>query len=395
MTGAVRQAPLIAHVLHRFGTGGLENGLVNIINRTPPERYRHALVCLTDAGPFLARIRAPDLQVVELHSRPGHDFALYGRLWSVLRTLRPSIVHTRNLGTLEGQIPAALLPGVRRVHGEHGRDVFDIAGTNRKYNLLRRGIRPLVQRYVAVSRDLAHWLEATVGVRPGRIRQIYNGVDLGRFSPRSGPRPDLAPPGFLPADALVVGTVGRLAEVKGQATLVAACANLLGKGSDTASRLRLVIVGDGALRGELERQAVIRGISDRVWFAGDRKDVPDLMRLFDLFVLPSLGEGISNTVLEAMASGLAVVATRVGGNPELVEERHTGALVPVADPEALADVMLEFLTDDDLRARCGAAAREFVARRFSWERCVEEYLGLYDELLGHAAERALLGVGKP
>jgi len=78
-----------------------------------------------------------------------------------------------------------------------------------------------------------------------------------------------------------------------------------------------------------------------------------------------------------------------------VEERHTGALVPVADPEALADVMLEFLTDDDLRARCGAAAREFVARRFSWERCVEEYLGLYDELLGHAAERALLGVGKP
>ncbi|MFZ0788991.1 MAG: TIGR03088 family PEP-CTERM/XrtA system glycosyltransferase [Chromatiaceae bacterium] len=395
MTGAVRQAPLIAHVLYRFGTGGLENGLVNIINRTPPERYRHALVCLTDAEPFLARIRVPDLQVVELNRRPGHDFALYGRLWSALRALRPSIVHTRNLGTLEGQIPAALLPGVCRVHGEHGRDVFDIAGTNRKYNLLRRGIRPLVQRYVAVSRDLAHWLEATVGVQPGRIRQIYNGVDLARFAPRSGPRPDLAPLGFLPADALVVGTVGRLAEVKDQATLIAACANLLGKGADAASRLRLVIVGDGALRGQLERQAAIQGIGDRVWFAGDRKDVPDLMRLFDLFVLPSLGEGISNTVLEAMASGLAVVATRVGGNPELVEERRTGALVPVADPETLAEVMLEFLTDDDLRARCGAAARESVGRRFSWERCVEQYLGLYDELLGRAAEPALLGVGKP
>ncbi len=386
---------MIAHVLHHFGTGGLENGLVNIINRIPAERYRHALVCLTDAGPFLARIESRDLQVIELHRRPGHDFALYGRLWSALRTLRPGIVHTRNLGALEGQIPAALLPGVRRVHGEHGRDVFDIAGANRKYNLLRRTIRPLVQRYVAVSQDLARWLEATVGVRPGRIRQIYNGVDIDRFSPRVGPRPDLAPPGFLPADALVIGTVGRLAEVKDQATLVEGCAELLGKWPDAASRLRLVIVGDGALRADLERQATALGIGNRIWFAGDRADVPDLMRLFDLFVLPSLGEGISNTVLEAMASGLPVVATRVGGNPELVEEGRTGALVPVRDPDALADSMLAFLADDALRALCGVAARESVSRRFSWERCVEQYLCLYDELLGSTGEPAFLGIGKP
>jgi sugar transferase (PEP-CTERM/EpsH1 system associated) len=253
----------------------------------------------------------------------------------------------------------------------------------------------LVQRYVAVSRDLAHWLEATVGVRHGRIHQIYNGVDLDRFVPRVGPRPELAPPGFLPTNALVVGTVGRLAEVKDQTTLIAAYAELLARRSDLASRVRLVIVGGGALRGELERQAAALGIDDRVWFAGDRDDVPDLMRLFDLFVLPSLGEGISNTVLEAMASGLAVIATRVGGNPELVEEGRTGALVPVGQVDALADAMLHFLTDDPLRERCGAGARESVSRRFSWERCLDQYLGLYDELLGRTAAPELLDVGRP
>ncbi len=395
MTPGARPAPLIAHVIHRFGTGGMENGLVNIINRTPSDRYRHALVCLTDADPFLKRIERPGLLVVTLGRRPGHDFALYGRLWSVLRRLSPSIVHTRNLAALEGQIPAALLPGVRRVHGEHGRDVFDIAGTNRKYNLLRRAVRPLVHRYVAVSRDLAGWLETTVGVPPQRIRQIYNGVSLDRFRPQSGPRAPLTPHGFLPEDALAVGTVGRLAAVKDQRTLVAAFARVVAARPGLIPRLRLILVGDGALRGDLERQASSLGVGQLCWFAGGRDDVADLMRLLDLFVLPSLGEGISNTLLEAMATGLPAIATRVGGNPELVADGRTGALVPAGRPEELAQAMLRFLDDADLRARCGAAARAEVERRFDWDRCVGQYLALYDELLGRAAEPAMLGVGGP
>jgi sugar transferase (PEP-CTERM/EpsH1 system associated) len=392
MSAGAGQAPLIAHVVHRFATGGMENGLVNIINRTPRERYRHALVCLTEAGPFAARIERPDLPILELKRRPGHDFALYGRLWSALRSLGPDLVHTRNLSALEGQIPAALLPGVRRVHGEHGRDVFDIAGTNRKYNLLRRGIRPLVHRYVAVSRDLEGWLESTVGVAPGRIRQIYNGVATDRFHPRHGPRPDLTPPGFLPEAALVIGTVGRLAEVKDQRTLLAAFAELIGGRPGLAAYLRLAVVGDGELRQALEGQARALGIAPLVWFAGDRDDVPELLRLFDLFVLPSLGEGISNTLLEAMATGLPAIATRVGGNPELVEDGKSGALVPVGSPRALAGAMLSFVEDAPLRSRAGAAGLDLVSRRFGWERCVEQYLSLYDELLGRAARPAVLGI---
>ena len=175
MTGLDQQIPLIVHVLYALGTGGLENGLVNIINRTPPNRYRHALVCWTGAGAFASRIVREDVPIIALGCRPGHDFSLYARLWSTLRSLHPAIVHTRNLAALEAQIPALFLRDVGRVHGEHGRDIFDIDGSNRKYNALRRIIRPIVHRYIAVSQDLAGWLEGVVGVRPTRIAQIYNG----------------------------------------------------------------------------------------------------------------------------------------------------------------------------------------------------------------------------
>jgi len=180
MRRAAKHPPLVVHIIHSLGTGGLENGLVNIINRTPPERYRHAIVCLTESGEFAGRITAPGVEVIALHKRPGHDLGLYWRVWKTLRRLRPAIVHTRNLSTLEMQFVAALLPGVKRVHGEHGRDVFDLDGTNRKYNLLRKAARFVVQRYIAVSKDLERWLIDTVGVPAARVRQIYNGVDQAR-----------------------------------------------------------------------------------------------------------------------------------------------------------------------------------------------------------------------
>jgi sugar transferase (PEP-CTERM/EpsH1 system associated) len=379
-------SPRIVHVVYGFGTGGLENGLVNMINRTPPDRYRHAIVCLTDAGLFASRVVRHDVPIVALRCPAGHSFSVYVRLWSALRALRPAIVHTRNLATLEAQIPAFFLPGVKRVHGEHGRDVFDLEGKNRKYNMLRRLIRPLVQRYIPVSKDLADWLESRIRVPPARIRQIYNGVDAEQFSPTVAARTDLGPPGLLSDGALVIGTVGRLVAVKDQRTLLLAFADLVGRSQDLASRLRLVVVGEGDLRHALEQQAAACGVSHAVWFTGDRSDVADLMRLFDLFVLPSLGEGVSNTILEAMATGLPVIATRVGGNPELVTPGRTGALVPAGDAGALASAMQGFVTDEARRRRCGVAARAEVMQRFDWGSCVDAYLSVYDEVLGHRVD---------
>ncbi len=374
-------APLVVHVVHNFGTGGLENGMVNIINRMPPERYRHLILCLTQASEFAGRITAPGVDIRELGKRDGHSFSLYFKLWRVLRELRPSIVHTRNLATLEAQLPAFFAGGAKRVHGEHGRDLFDLHGTNRKYNLLRRAIRPLVHRYVAVSRDLEEWLRETVGANPRRIRQIYNGVDRRLFSPRAQIRPALAPPGFLPDDALVFGTVGRLAGVKDQATLVRAFAHMIESVPDARRQARLVIAGDGPDRDEIHELVDQKGISALTWLAGDRSDIPAIMRLLDVFVLPSLGEGVSNTILEAMASGLPVVATRVGGNPELVTAGENGQLVPPADPLAMATAMAAYLSDPMLAERQGRAGRQRVEQTFNWDRCVQSYLAVYDELL--------------
>lgn len=375
-------APLIAHVVYHFGTGGMENGLVNIINRMSPGRYRHAIVCLTDAGPFVEQITASDVEIVELKRPPGHSFTTYLALWKALIRLSPDIIHTRNLAALEGQIPALFVPGARRVHGEHGRDLFDLDGSNKRYNLLRRAIRPLVQRYIAVSRDLARWLEGTVRVSPKRVRQIYNGVDLERFAPRTGGRPGVTPEGFLPRDALVIGSVGRLVGVKDQATLVRAFARLIGGDADLRSRLRLIIVGEGDMRAGLERLIVERGLGDLVWLPGGCSDVPEMLRLFDLFVLPSLGEGISNTILEAQACALPVVATAVGGNVELVEDGHNGALFPVGDDARLAEILAAYVRAPECLVQQGRAASERVATRFRWERCVAEYQAVYDELLG-------------
>jgi glycosyltransferase involved in cell wall biosynthesis len=173
-----------------------------------------------------------------------------------------------------------------------------------------------------------------------------------------------------------------LAEVKDQPTLVRAFAQVLQARPEWRQRLRLVIVGDGPLRDRVDACIRAEGIESLVWLPGDREDVPDLLRMLDLFVLPSLGEGISNTILEAMATGLPVIATRVGGNPELVDDRVTGTLVPPADPSALSAAIERYAENEALMHRDGAAACAKIAKRFNWDRCVEEYLGVYDELLG-------------
>ena len=386
--------PLIVHIIYALGTGGLENGLVNIINRCPPERYRHTIICLTRSEEFAARITAPDVGIIELHKRPGHDWGMYWRLWRTLRRLRPAIVHTRNLAALETQVLGLLLPGCKRVHGEHGRDISDLDGSNPKYRLLRKVLQPLIHRFVTVSRDLADWLQNAVGIPPGKVVQIYNGVDHERFAspvfagvdagePPAQPELRGMPEGFSgTASHRVIGTVGRLAAVKDQRTLLRAIAQLLDHRPEQRSVLRCILVGDGPERTELQQLVAQLQLGECVWMAGDRDDIPALLGHMDVFVLPSLGEGISNTVLEAMATGLPVVATRVGGNPELVEDGVTGVLVSVGDVQALSAVLLELLENPARCREMGHAGRQRILRDFDWERTVAAYLQVYDDLLG-------------
>lgn len=373
-------SPLIAHIIFRLDVGGLENGVVNLINAMPPNEYRHAVICLTSATEFKSRITRSDVEVISLNKGEGKDIGMYLRLWSVLRRIRPCIVHTRNLGTLDCVFTAVLAGVAYRVHGEHGREISDPRGENRKNIRIRKICQRFVHRFVPMSADLEQWLVETIGISHSRIRQIYSGVDVTKFKQSTTGRTPLPVPDFADGDHFVIGSVGRLDPIKGYSHLVRAFIKLLHSEPDAARRFRLVIIGEGPCRDEIETLLDENQARSFAWLPGARDDVCDLTGGFDVFVLPSLGEGISNTILEAMATGLPVIASDVGGNPELIVNGMTGVLVPSEDPEALSAAISSYADNQALRRQHGNAGRERVEQRFSLTNMVKSYTDLYDDL---------------
>jgi sugar transferase (PEP-CTERM/EpsH1 system associated) len=323
---------------------------------------------------------------------PGHLLRLFPALHARFRDDGPLIVHTRNLAALEAAAPAWSAGVPVRIHGEHGRDARDPDGQRRRYRVVRRAYSPFVSRYVAVSRDLERYLVERVGVAASRVVHLTNGVDTDRFRVR---RFDDRLPAGCPFDRSrhwLVGTVGRMDPVKDQVTLARAFVRALQEAPAAAERMRLVLAGDGPLRPEVERVIDAARVRGLVWFAGERADVPEVLRQLDCFVLPSLGEGISNTILEAMASGVPVVATRVGGNGELVSDGYTGILVEPANPAALARAILAYFEDPVLARRHGAAGRQRAVACFSLQGMIDRYHELYARALhacGHAVRHRL------
>jgi sugar transferase (PEP-CTERM/EpsH1 system associated) len=372
--------PLILHVIYRLDFGGLENGLVNLINNLPQDLAQHAILTLAGYSRFAERIRRPGVELLNLDKRPGKDPAIYARCWRALRRLRPSIVHTRNLGTVDLQWVACAAGVPIRVHGEHGWDADDARGTSPRHLWIRRWCRPAIHRHIAVSEDLASWLRTSIHVRPERIETIINGVDTRRFQP-AGDQPADLPwyDGALSKRPLIFGTVGRLDPVKNHAGLLRAFAALVVSRPGIAANL--VIVGDGPELDRLRRLVCELRLADMVWLAGARDDIPALLRAFDVFVLPSINEGISNTLLEAMASGRPVIAARVGGNAELVTSGSDGQLYDSARETELVAAMQTYLDDSAQRLRHGRAARLKVETRFSLSSMVDGYSRMYGALL--------------
>ena len=369
---------LIAHVVYRFDIGGLENGVVNLINRLPESSWRHAVLALTEVSPVLTqRVQRQDVRYLSLHKSSGHLWKLYPRIVRLFRELQPAVVHTRNLAALEAVVPAWAAGVGARIHGEHGRNAIDPDGGRSRYQWVRRAYSPFVSRYVAVSQDLERYLHERVGISADRIVQLYNGVDSDRFHPVVDVRTAIDGCPFRSSGHWLVGTVGRMDHVKDQSTLARAFVAALQMSPSARERMRLVIVGEGALRAEAERILNDGGAGELAWFAGQRTDIPEIMRGLDCFVLPSRGEGISNTILEAMACALPVVATRVGGNAELVGDGLTGRLVPAADPAALAQAIVNYFEDPALAHQHGRAGRNRVEENFSLDRMVDSYHELY------------------
>lgn len=402
----MNKPPLVVHLVYCFNFGGLETLVAECVNRMPADRYRHAIVCLTDANPDFAKaITRPGVDIIALHKPPGLGLATHLTFWKLMRRLKPAILHTYNLAAAEYAATATLAGVPVRIHAEHGREASDPDGKNRKHNLLRRLLLPFIDCYVPVSADLQRWLKEKVGIPDAKNLLIHNGVDTAKFQPALQPgvdtgkfrqaiQPGLDSAEFQPSlqfaavpsgwpfspEHIVIGTVGRIQDVKNHRSLVEAFVQLQALLPQQKPRLRLAIVGDGPLLPALREQVKAAGIANDVWLPGARTDIAQLMQAYLVFALPSIAEGTPVTILEAMASGLPVVATRVGGIPEVVAEGVTGKLVAPADTGALAAALADYCRQPELAAAHGAAGRERVERRNSIAAMVAAYAQLYEAL---------------
>jgi len=356
---------LIAHLIYSLDTGGLERVMLNCIRQLPATQCRHVVISLTGATEFAKQLPS-DVAVYCLHKKPGKDLGIHLKLWRLLRDIKPDILHSYNLATLEYH-PIAWLAGVTgHLHAEHGRDISDPNGENKKYQWLRRLVSPFLHTYVVVSADLHRWMDQVVRIPARKNQLIYNGVNTEKFCPSP-----------VKASPFTFIHVARLSAVKDQRSLLEAMAIVL---AQCEQPCQLWLVGDGPERERLQQQYQSLGFTEQqVKLLGERHDIAELMAQSQVFVLSSVAEGIPMTVLEAMAGGLPVIATAVGGLPELLAAER-GSLVPVADPTALANMMLAYLHDPQ-RVQCESIkCRETVCRQFSEQAMVSQYLALYQQI---------------
>jgi sugar transferase (PEP-CTERM/EpsH1 system associated) len=363
----------VMHLILRLSVGGLEGGVLKLVNGFDRTRFSASICHSWQADSVLEHLSA-DVPLFEIDKRRyGNDPLFLFRLASLLRRERPHILHTHNWGTLAEGFAAARLAGVPVVvHGEHGT-------MHTKWYGVQRAIWSRLDGVLSVSRRLSETMSAQVGFPLDRIQTIHNGVDSVRFSPalRASARELF---GVAPSD-FVVGHVGRLEAVKDQAGLVAALGLLRQRGRP----FRALIAGGGSLRGALESQSRSLGLEDQLTFLGARLDVQNVMAAFDTFVLSSTSEGLSNTILEAMASGVPVVATDVGGARELVVPGETGLIVPPADPARLADAIDELGSDLERRARMSRNARDRATTTFGLDTMIRNYEAFYEKLVARSS----------
>jgi sugar transferase (PEP-CTERM/EpsH1 system associated) len=347
----------------------MEHGVLKLVNGLDPRGVSSAICSTAPADPAMVRLVGADVRLFQLDRRPGNDPALVWRLYRLFRRERPHIVHTHAWGTLlEGWAAARLARVPVLVHGEHG----TLQLRQRQVWAQRWGWRQ-ADRLLSVSSRLAERMAREIGFPQDRITVIRNGVDVARFSPVE-PGPRLAARRSLGlGDGVLVGTVGRLVDVKNQEGLLVAIAELRRAGLDVSG----AIVGDGPLRGHLEERIAALGLVGSVRLLGHRQDIETVYAAFDVFCLPSKSEGMSNTILEAMASGLPVVATRVGGADELVLHDQTGLLVPGDSGRALVAALAELVREPARRAAFGREGRRRAVAEFSLDRMLGNYLDFY------------------
>ena len=364
----------VLHVVSCFGMGGTEHGVLKVIAGLGHDEFEHHVCAVRGADEDFLRQTNVEASVSSAGSRePGFQFPLF-RLVRLMRRFRPHVVHSRNFGALEAILAARIagVPGV--IHSEHGYEIEILKGLPLRRRLACGALYSMADQLLTVTDDLRKYHSKQSWHSPSRFRVIHNGVDTETFRPRTELRLRLRlEMGILPG-RVVIGSVGRIVPIKDHRTLLRAGEALLRSGKD----VHLLIVGSGPELPNLQAQVnASPELAGRTLLLGSSDRVPDLLSCLDVFVLPSISEGMSNTMLEAMATGLPLVVTRAGGNVELLDHGRTGYLFNPGDAEALTCILTSLVDDTSLRQRFGQAAREYAIRHFSLSTMVQRYRDLY------------------
>ncbi len=361
----------IVHVLSSYGVGGQERVALDLAIGQQARGHRVSVISLAGPpdGAMAAEFAEAGIAVGRVEKRGGFDLTLVPRLARELRRLGAQVVHTHNPLPLIYGAPAARLVGAAAIHTKHGKNPG-----SRANRLARRGAAQLAHAFVAVSDTTAAQAREQHDMPLPRLHTIPNGIRLDRYAPDPEARAEARVELGL-GDAWVVGTVGRLDDYKNQALLVRAMAPLL------SSRVRLVIIGDGSSRATVE--SAIAALPEPRWvvMTGRRMDVPRLVHAFDVFALSSKTEGLPLVVPEAMAAGLPIIATAVGGLPSVIDEGVTGLLVPVED-KAFAAALAQLESDREGARAMGVKGRQVALANYSHDRMVDAYLALYARFAG-------------
>lgn len=368
----------ILHVAESAGWAGGETYMIALARALDPGRFALSVVA-AEEGPMIGRLQELGVPTftVPIAARLVTPRGLFG-LIDVFRRVRPVLVQSHGARTNVYTKLAGRLVRVPIVVSTVHNSLFDYDitwGRRHAYVLAERLTGPLGDGVVAVSAAIARDLVERYGMPASRVTVIHNGI-AANFAP-SRARESVQKELGLTEGTPVIGVVARMTPQKGHRFLLAALRRLV----VTRPALRLVLVGDGPLRGALEAEAETLGVGGHCLFLGARGDVADLLPAFDIVVLPSVSEGLPFTILEAMALGRPVVATKVGGTAEVVEHECSGLLVPSRDVGALVGALARLLDDPGEAARLGARARDRVREHFTQERMIGSLMALYDRLL--------------
>jgi len=375
----------ILHVVDSLERGGLERNVCDIAQEQRQAGHHPAVFCLYRLGELAAELMAAGIHVQCAHKRDGFDLRPFLSLRSALLQTRWDIVHSHNL--VPNYYVAVATLGMSRTR----RPVVVNSCHDMGTRLGRSGLR---RRYLWSVRRTSHIVMVADEVRDryvggglipaSKASVVYNGVRTDCHQAGPAGRVEARAVLALGSQVQVIGTVGRLVPVKNQALLLRCMADLL----RSADGLHLVLVGGGPLEGALRAQCDSLGIREHVTFAGERSDVARLLPAFDVFVLPSLTEGLSIALLEAASAGLAIVATDVGGNGRIVQHDLTGLLVPSEDQAALGSAITTLLESEPMRHRLGEAARQWAVDHASIQAQCRSLQSVYERTLRDSARKA-------